>query len=275
MPDRTFRIHTGARPPEIDVRTFAGTVTLEAVEGGDELDVRVEALDAAAEQLIDRVEIGADPAEPESPARLWIAVPHRLLGRTPSFAITVRTPTGARARVAAAAADLETRGRMGRLEVTGATGDIAVDECAELHLRIASGDARIGTVTGRASLATASGDLRIGSVGDGLELKTASGDVSVGETSGDVSVGSASGDVRVDAAGAGSIQAKTVSGDVAVAVRPGMRVWLDLSSVSGRINSQLEEEPGAGTDTPAQLSLTLRSVSGDLRVHRAAAAPTG
>jgi hypothetical protein len=57
-----------------------------------------------------------------------------------------------------------------------------------------------------------------------------------------------------------------------VGVAPGLRVWLDLASVSGRMQSELEDGGPAG-DGPPALTLTLRSVSGDLRIHPAAAAP--
>ena len=54
-------------------------------------------------------------------------------------------------------------------------------------------------------------------------------------------------------------------------VVPGLRIWLNLSSVSGRMDSQLDDDADAG-DEPAGLSLTMRSVSGDMRIHRSAAA---
>ena len=92
------------------------------------------------------------------------------------------------------------------------------------------------------------------------------------QTAGDVSISTASGDVTVGAASGGAVQIKTVSGDVSVGVVPGLRVWLDLSSVSGRMGSELADDGDAG-DGPAELSLTLRSVSGDMRIHRTAAAP--
>ena len=63
-----------------------------------------------------------------------------------------------------------------------------------------------------------------------------------------------------------------MSGDVEVGVAPGLRVWLDLSSVSGRMNSQLTDDDGDAGEGPAQLALTLRSVSGDLRIRRVASA---
>ena len=64
MSVRTLSAVTAGVPPRIEVRNPAGSVVVDAVEGSDALDVRVEALDAAAEQLLDRVELeisGADP----------------------------------------------------------------------------------------------------------------------------------------------------------------------------------------------------------------------
>jgi DUF4097 and DUF4098 domain-containing protein YvlB len=195
------------------------------------------------------------------------------LTRTPRFAVRITSPAGASARIAVGSAEVELRGRLGRLEITAASGDVAVEQCAELQLRAASGDARIGTVAGRTTVGTASGDLRMEKAAGGLEMRTASGDVSVAQTSGAVSISTASGDIAVGAAAAGSVVLKTVSGDASVGVVPGLRVWLDLSTVSGRMDSRLEDDgPGAG-DGPAQLTLALRSVSGDLRVQRAAIAP--
>ena len=75
----------------------------------------------------------------------------------------------------------------------------------------------------------------------------------------------------------GRLQLKTVSGDAAVGVVPGRRVWLELSSVSGRMRSDLDDEPsGAEADAgPATVSISARTVSGDVRVRRAAAVPAG
>ena len=138
-----------------------------------------------------------------------------------------------------------------------------------MHLRTASGDARIGTVDGRGSIGSASGDVRVGQARGPLRLRTASGDVSVEQTADDVSITTASGDVTVDAATGGALQIKTVSGDATVGVVPGLRVWLDLSSVSGRMDSQLDAE-GSDEAGPATLTLTLRTVSGHMRIHRTA-----
>jgi hypothetical protein len=257
-------------PPRIEVRNAAGSVTVRAVEGAEQLEVEVEPLDDAAEQSLDRVEVDLRAGDADSPARLRVTVPERRLLRTPSFAVRVTTPPAAEARIAVASADVELTGRFGAVDLSGASADVAVEQAGDVHLRSASGDARVG-VMAAGSIASASGDIRVGRASGALQLRTASGDVSVEQAAADLTVSTASGDVTVGATSGGSVQVKTVSGDASVGVTPGLRVWLDLSSVSGRLNSQLEDD-GAEGDGPPQLTLTMRSVSGDLRIHRSAAA---
>src|SRR5206468_1974776 len=110
------------------------------------------------------------------------------------------------------------------------------------------------TASGATTFASASADLHVGSVGGALEARTASGDVTVERADGDASITTASGDVAIHRAASGSVRVKTVSGDVAVGVVPGLRIWLDLSGVSGRIESQLAEDDDTSADGPAQLS---------------------
>jgi hypothetical protein len=279
MSARTCRTPAGTAPPAIEISNPAGTVSVEAVEGAEDLDVSVEALDPVAEELLDRVDITADGDAADrdgAPVRLRITVPKLRLFRTPAFAVRVTTPPDAATRVAVASADVELRGRLGRVVLTAASGDLAVDHCTELQLRAASGDARIGTVAGRATVGTASGDVWVGRTLGGLEVRTASGEVVVESAQGAVSVSTASGDVSVGALGEGRLQVTTVSGNASVGVVPGLRVWLDLSSVSGRMASALDEDGADAGDGPPQLTVALRSVSGDLRIERAVAAtPAG
>ena len=263
MAIRVHRFPVGAGPHALEIRNPAGSVTVEAVEDAPEYVVEIEPLDSAAEQLVDRLDLFLVGA------RLRVQVPERRLLRTPAFAVRVTAPTGTSARVAVASADVELRGRLGRVELTGASGDAVVESCTDLQLRTASGDARIGTVSGRASVGSASADLRVESIGAGLEVKTASGDIEVGSATGDVSVTTASGDVGIGRATGGTVGVKTVSGDVEVGVVPGLRVWLDLSSISGRMESQLDEDDTAAGDGPAQLTVAVRTVSGDQRIRRA------
>ena len=275
MPVRTHVAVVTGPPPRIEVRNPAGSVIVEAVEGAEQLEVRVEPLDDAAEQLLDRVEIdvrAADPDRAGSTTRLRVIVPERRLLRTPAFAVRITTPAGAAARIAVASAHVELTGRFGELGVTGASADLDVEQGTDVDLRTASGDARIGTIDGRASIGSASGDVRVGRAHGPLQVRTASGDVSVEQPADNVSISTASGDVAVGAATGGAVHITTVSGDSSVGVVPGLRVWLDLSSVSGRMDSRLEDDDRTA-DGPPALTLTLRSVSGDMRIHRTAAAP--
>ena len=269
MAIRTHLVPTGDRPAAVQVRNYSGSVTLEAVDGADAVSVRVEPLDSAAEQSLDRVEIDASPTDPGAagPVTVRVEVPERRLLRTPSFAITVTAPPGAAARVTVGSADAVLRGRWGRVVTTAASGDVDVEDCAELHLRTASGDARVGAVAGRATVGTASGDVRARSFGAGADVSTASGDVAIEEATGNVGVTTASGDVALRIAD-GAVRVKTVSGDATVDVAPGRRVWLDLSSLSGRMESELDDDGPEGAGNTPQVSLALRSVSGHLRIRR-------
>jgi hypothetical protein len=274
----SIRSHTAVvagAPPQIEVRNAAGLVSVTAVEGAADIQVQVEALDEAAEQWLDRVEIDVREAEPDagdSPLRLRVAVPERRLFRSPSFAVRITTPAGTAARIAVASAHTQLTGHFGRLELTGASADLDAEHGTDVHLRTASGVARIGTVDGQASLSSASGDVHVGRADGPLQIRTASGKAAIDTCSGTVTVHTASGDVRVGAAAGGAVEVKTASGDITVGVVPGLRVWLDLSSVSGRMDSQLPDDRPEG-DGPAALTLALRSVSGAMRVYRAASVP--
>ncbi|RBY80664.1 hypothetical protein DQ238_08880 [Geodermatophilus sp. TF02-6] len=264
MSVRTFT-RAVATPPVVEVRNPAGSVTVAAVEGSTGLSVRVEALDEAAEELLDRVVVEASE---EQPVRLRVVVPEHRLFRTPSFAVRVDTPAGAAVLATVASARCELRGALGRVVLTSASGDCSVESCAEAQVRSASGDVALGAVAGPATVHAASGDVRLGSAAGAVEVRTASGDVEVGAAGGDLSLRTTSGDVEVGSLAAGSTRVTSVSGDVTLGVRPGLRVWLDLASVSGRLESELADE--AAGKGAAELTVAARSVSGDVRIRRTA-----
>jgi hypothetical protein len=259
-------------PPVVEVHDPAGSVTVEAVEGSTELRVRVEALDEVAEQLLDQVVIDVTDARPGTPVRVRVAVPERRLFRTPAFAVAVGTPAGAAVRVAVASAGVELRGPIGRAVLTSASGDCSVDSCTELQVRSASGAVRIDRVEGAATVGTASGDVHVESAGAAVDVRTASGDVDLGEVGADLSARTASGEVTVGRVTRGRVRLRTVSGDVTIGVVPGLRVWQDLAGVSGRVESELTGDDGPAVGGPPDLTVSVRTVSGDVRVLRTAPA---
>ena len=81
---------------------------------------------------------------------------------------------------------------------------------------------------------------------------------------------SVSGDVELDAVVAGA-RLNSVSGDLHVAARRGLALWIDAQSVSGAVTSDLDVGADEGeAEGGAQVELRARSVPGDIRITRAA-----
>lgn len=190
-----------------------------------------------------------------------------LLGRRAAVAVRVVCPIATALEVAAAAADLRARGRLGAVDVRTASGDVAIEAAASLHVESASGDVIVREVEGDATLKTTSGDVLAHAIGGSLTAALVSGDVQVESLAGDLRVSTVSGDVEVRELG-GAATVNGVSGDVDLAVVAGRRLWLDVRSASGDVDSDLDvgDEPATG-EAPV-VELTVRTVSGDVRIRR-------
>jgi predicted membrane protein len=70
---------------------------------------------------------------------------------------------------------------------------------------------------------------------------------------------------------AGTVRANSASGDVTIGVAAGIGVWLDLTSISGDTRTDLTMPTGHADQSAAALNLQVRTVSGDIDVHRAPA----
>jgi hypothetical protein len=196
------------------------------------------------------------------------------LGRGPSVGVRVHCPEATSADVSSASADVTTRGPLADIEVKSASGDVAVETVASLRATTASGDVSAVEVMGEANVKTASGDVEIRLSHGALSLNLASGDAMVGDAKGPVSVATVSGDQEIRAVESGEVKLQSVSGDVRVGIRPGRRLWIDATSVSGSMTSELPMETGpegpGGADP--EIELRARTVSGDVRIVRAAPA---
>jgi hypothetical protein len=260
---RTHRVPRSGSPRSLELRNPSGSTTVVAEEGAEEIVIEIQALNSIAEEQLDRLDLTV------TRGHLRLAVPDRWLLRPPSYAITVTTPPDVEVAVTGASAGARLRGRLGAVTVTSGSGDLAVEHCTELHARSASGDVRAGRVEGAVDVANASGDVRVDDAGGRVQVRTASGDVLIGSAATDATVKTASGDMRVDRAASGRVRLTTASGDATVGVAPGLRIWLDVQTLSGRVRSELDEdEPESGSGAP-QLSVVLQSVTGDLRLRRA------
>lgn len=188
--------------------------------------------------------------------------------RTPALHVVVTLPSDSALRVTVASADVRAAGRYGRVEITTASGDIDVGEATgELSVKTASGDLTAAAVGGQVKVNSASGDIELGRCHGDVKVNAASGDVTVAEARGSVSAKTASGDTTIRQAHSGKVSVNTASGDVRVGVAAGTGVYLDLTSLSGDTTTNLDMEG----DQPAgstELSLTIRTLSGDIHVDR-------
>jgi hypothetical protein len=172
--------------------------------------------------------------------------------RDPDFVVRVRCPHGTAVEVGAASSDVRCRGDLGGLIAKTASGNV-----------VAEG------VRGRTVVEAASGDVELGTCGE-LEAKLVSGDLTVGEARGRLTVTTVSGDVRVRAFSGAEARIQAVSGDLALDVVPGRRVFFDVSSVSGTTASTLDPVEGQRLAAEAAtIEIRARTVSGDVHVGRA------
>ena len=244
-----------------------GPIHLYVRNGRGTVEVVAEDITETTVDVVGRDRALARVSASDDGRRVSIDVPrHRRLGNAPRLEITVHVPTGSTADLGTASASIATRGRLARADAKSASGPISIEQVeGDCHAHAASGDISLGTIEGAATLKSASGDLRVARVGGRCTAKSASGAVDVGWAGDLVSAATASGAITVRDAARGEVICKSTSGDVAVGVRKGTLVWLDLTTVSGRTSSGLspDDAPG-GREEP--LTVKVQTVSGDITI---------
>ena len=271
-------------PAEIDIRLASGDVDIDPTLDG-RVEIDLVAHDEESQRLVDeaRIELHDHHGRPQ----LVVDVPQRnrgfsfsvVFGRS-GITCRVRCPEGSLVSVRTKSADTQARGRYGEIDVRTASGDVHVDEVRHsLRVKSASGDVAVQTVYGQAEFNTASGDLHIQRAAGPVKAALVSGDVYVGEAGSSVSANTVSGDIRLDAVREGSVELKSISGDVLVAVRRGSRVYVDVNTVSGSTRSEFDlsdaPPPNGGADASGPLvEIFGKTVSGDVSIERAAAGST-
>lgn len=269
--DRHFAFDT---PGDTLVSISVGSPDIEiATWDQPRTEVRIVAKRGSTQELIDEMRVErrgrADGHEVliEQPKRLFA-----LERRGSGFSIHVHCPAGASLDCGSAASDLVIAGSLRDVNVKTASGDTTVDTVTgDLKFSGASGDLEVDTVAGGASVNTASGDVTVARIGRDFHAKLVSGDLEAKLVEGSAIVSTVSGDVDVAVSGGGDASIQSVSGDVRLAFAPGLAVWLDVSSVSGDTQSELESV----ADAPEGESVVegkVRTVSGDVMITRAATA---
>lgn len=256
-------LHVALGAGEVRIETWdAREVVVEVLPLRDDAATRA----AAAETRIELVERGGrQEILVEAPRRRGL-----LSGRDARLGVRARCPHGSDLELSAASADLDVRGRIGAVRAKTASGNLRLgDVDGSLDANTASGGIRAGAVAGAVSVSTASGDALLRSVRGDLSASLVSGDLDVGDVLGGITVNTVSGDIRIDSAGGGAVRLQTVSGDVELGVRAGLRLLIDATSLSGTMTSDLEVTDDPPADDSPVVEIRARTVSGDVRIRRA------
>lgn len=187
--------------------------------------------------------------------------------RTPD--LDVEVPSGATVVIESASGDLT---------AVGLTGD--------QRYRTASGDVDLREVSGRLALDGVSGDVTVVTSGSSaIAARTVSGDLRIrgGHDLTACRIATTSGDIQLEGrfTGSGPFSIETVSGDTLLAPSGGVRI--EAKTVTGDLRSTVpsSQDGGRGARTmtirDGGATLTVRSLSGDIRVEEPARAvrPSG
>jgi DUF4097 and DUF4098 domain-containing protein YvlB len=254
----------GSDPIDLDINLPSGTIAVTA-EPTEVMTVSLLASHQGrgAEEAIAAVRVECHGG------RLEIIGPRQsgLRRSGPGLDLTVKVPAGSRCTVRTASSDVACLGELASLDARTASGDVtAARVSGPVQIVTASGDAWLEEADGQVTANTASGDVRLLRAGGDIDVITASGDVQIGSAGASANARTASGNVRIASISSGRSDLSSVSGDITVGVAPGAGVYLDLSSLTGRVSSELEPSDG---ESEADLQVKCKTISGDVRVVRA------
>ncbi len=188
-----------------------------------------------------------------------------------AFTVTVTAPAGSNCRVQSQSSDVAVTGTAGLVDIRSASGDVRLDETTGKTLvQTASGDVGIAAAGADVDIRTASGDVEVGPVAGDALIHTTSGDIRLGAVAGNISARSVSGDVKVSDAVSGQAEVNAVSGDVQIGVHAGSLASINLTTVSGTTDTDFEVHTEVPAGDAPVLSITVKTTSGDIRLHRAA-----
>lgn len=251
--------------------------------------VEVSAADTAETTVLITGERAAEFTVEQDGDHVSVTAPRRdggFFGREPRAEVVITVPDGSELTAKLGSSDLAGRGRLGgtwvntgsgdvsfdtvdgTAEVQSGSGDVRVEELTtDARVKTGSGDVVVGRAHGPLVVTSGSGDVRIGHAAGPLAVKTGSGDVVVGESADDLTFSTGSGDLHVDRARRGRVTVKGASGDVVLGIPDGTPVWTDVSTVTGRITSDLRSagEPAEGQD---HVELRARTASGDITLQQ-------
>jgi DUF4097 and DUF4098 domain-containing protein YvlB len=201
----------------------------------------------------------------------------------PDVVVRVVCPPGSDLELSGGSTDLNAEGELGEVSVRTASGDVKLGSVQKkLQVKTASGDVEVGTIEAEGSVVTVSGSIWVERIDGALTARAVSGDVRIARINGPLALQTTSGDARLESVSAGEVRFQSVSGDARIGVSRGTRVWIDATSVSGDLGSELglADHDTASESGEAEIEgepgevvpLQIKTVSGDVAIVRAPAA---
>jgi len=270
---KSFETH---QPVKLYVEIGRGNVTLEAT---GTTESTVEVTGEHSDEVL--VEQNGDQISVLAPK-----IRTGFFGGEPNLSVTVKVPTSSEVYAKTGSADIRASGLWGTTQLKSGSGDVEVESVdapavvetgsgdisvdrvlEEARIKSGSGDVRVREAGSSTVVHTGSGDVEIGQAAGPTVVKTGSGDLRIATADGDVSMSTGSGDAIVERLNRGKFSLKGASGDVAVGIPSGIPVWTDISSVAGRVRSDLV---GAGAPAEGQdyIELRAKTVSGDITLKQ-------
>ena len=168
--------------------------------------------------------------------------------------LTVRIPEGLDVLVGSGSGRIEVTGAAGDVSVLTDSGRIDIDDAASVDARTNSARVVVGRSGGECRVRSESGRVEVGACGS-ADVATDSGRIVLKHVDGPVKAHCVSGRIEVEMDSAHDIDAETVSGRVTVSLPPGVEAWH-------------ADEPHDSSDQPDDCDcvVNVRSVSGRVRV---------
>ena len=194
--------------------------------------------------------------------------------------VRISCPPGSDLDLSGGSTDLRVEGDLGEVSVRTASGDVKLDAVRkQLQVKTASGDVTVGAIEADGTVNTVSGDIGVERVEGSLVARAVSGDARIIAVRGPLTLSTTSGDARIESVEAGEVKFQSVSGDARIGVSRGTRVWIDATSISGDLESELgladhedaseDDAAAAGADEGSVVPLQIKTVSGDVTIVRA------
>jgi DUF4097 and DUF4098 domain-containing protein YvlB len=275
---------TTPKPVRLRIEFGAGDVKIDATDTPTST-VRIEphSDNDASREAVERttVEQRGDEIRIETPRK------SSFLRRAPMLSARITVPIGSSVEAKLDSADLHADGEYEDAMVKSGSGDIRLDTVrgetsaqsgsgditvmraqGRTRAEAGSGEIRLRVTEGAVKASTGSGDIRLDEAHDQAQVNSGSGEIQVGDAHADLSVNTASGDQQIGRTHRGRVQCNAASGDISIGIADGTAAWLDVNSISGSVNSQLEgsEPPGEGEET---VQVKANTVSGDITLSRA------